>query len=408
MTGEKKFHRAWLVLAAAMLIYAGSMGVMMNSIGVLFSAIIEDRGFRAGDLSLFHTIRSLCMAFSMPFTTKLFFRQDHRLVMGGLVSAACVGLSLMCLYNELWQWYLSAVLVGVGTGYIMVVIPVIINNWFHKRNGLAMGLTMSASGVAGAIFSPLLSRLIVSFGWRQSAALMGVVSFLLIVPASILLLVPSPEKVGCQPYGDGEPGARKADDAASSGGVRQLPGYIFILGTAAIVLSGSLVNFNNQLPTFAKTVGYSISAGAMLTSCCMVGNLVGKLLYGALVDWLGVYRSAWIYVTMICGSMAGFLFLRGFFFTLCLSALLLGMAYSINTMTASLLFLDLYGGGAYREKLSRAQAVNNLTGAFLSAMMPYMYDIFGSFDVVFLYGMAGCCVSFATFLYLQRRARQTA
>ena len=58
---------------------------------------------------------------------------------------------------------------------------------------------------------------------------------------------------------------------------------------------------------------------------------------------------------------------------------LFGAAYSVSTMTASLLFLDLYGQKEYRGQLSRMQAINGFLAAFLSALIPYMYDLTGSF-----------------------------
>lgn len=182
MEQNTRFHRAWLILVAMVMVYAGFMGITLNCIGVLFQAIRTDLGFRAGDLSLFYTIRSLTSSAVMPFAVSLFFKRNSRVVLGTLGTLTCAGIAAMCWFDRLWQWYAAAVLMGVGSSCSMVVIPIVLNNWFHKRNGLAIGLAMAGSGVAGAIFSPALSGMITSLGWRQAALLMALVSFLLIVP----------------------------------------------------------------------------------------------------------------------------------------------------------------------------------------------------------------------------------
>ena len=399
MNHSSKLHRAWLVLVAAMLIYAGSTGINMNCTGVLFSAILEDKGFRAGDLSLFYTIRSLSSAFVMPITTKLFFEKNTKMVLGILGTMTCVGIGAMCLFNDLWQWYIAGVLVGVGSSCFMVTIPVVLNNWFHKRNGFAIGLTMSASGVAGAIFSPILAGIIGSIGWRQAAVVMALVSFCLIVPSGVFLLVASPDKVGWQPYGAGEENG--ADGKPRSLGPKTQPqGYIFALCLLAAIATGGIMQFSNQLPTFAKTVGYAGTVGAILTSCCMVGNLVGKLIYGMLNDRVGIYHAARIYLVVVCGSMGGFLFLHGSIIALYGAATLFGAIYAVSTMSPSLLFLNLYGEEQYKAKLSRMQATNSIISSFLSAAIPYMYDATGSFNIVFVYGTVTSAIAFVIYTYL--------
>ena len=55
------------------------------------------------------------------------------------------------------------------------------------------------------------------------------------------------------------------------------------------------------------------------------------------------------------------------------------------------------------------QAVNGVIAAFLSAVIPYMYDITGSFNIVFVCGIATVALAFAVYSYLHvysvRRSR---
>lgn len=404
----KKPHRAWIVLAGMVLIQAGIIGVLTNCTGILFAAILSETGFRAGDLSVYYTIRSLVSAATVGVTCRLFFQKNSRIVLAVLGAVYCISMGAMCFFSQLWQWYVSAVFAGIGSGCAPVVIPIVLNNWFHKKNGFVIGLTMSASGVAGAVFSPVCSRLITAFGWRSTAVIMAILGFCLIVLPSLFILVSSPERAGYLPYGvcPTKVGQKKADVPQETVPHTAPRPYIFALCLAAVVAGGSLVQFNNQLPTYAHSIGYAISVGAIMTSCCMVGNLLGKLVFGTLIDRVGVYRAIRLYLVCLIGSMAIFLL---FFKTLPIlyaGTFFYGLAYAISTIAPSLLFLDLYGEKHYKEKVSRAQAVNNVVFAILSAAFPYVYDLTGSFSPVFVFGIGLCAASFLILCYLQQYAQR--
>lgn len=160
-----------------MLLQAGLMGIVVNPNGILFAAICKDLGLRAGDLSLYYMIRSLTAAFTVGITTKLVFQRRINLVMAFLGSLFALSVAAMACFNSLWQWYLAAVFSGIGMSWSPAVIPLIINNWFKKHNGSIIGITMASSGVVGILYSPMLSRFIEGFGWRQAALLCGGLSF---------------------------------------------------------------------------------------------------------------------------------------------------------------------------------------------------------------------------------------
>lgn len=398
MKSAIKLHRAWIILLVMVLVYSGMVGIILNCIGVLFSAILDDMGFRAGDLSVFHTIRSLSSAIVMTVTVKWFLKYNTRVILAILASLACGGVAMMALFDHLWQWYVAAVLVGVGTSCILVVGPIVLNNWFHKNNGLAIGLTTAASGLTGAIFSPILSGIIEALGWRLAAVIMGLVGFILIVPASALLLEASPDKIGLKPYGT-------KNMRVSISGNRQMvpqPGScIFVLCVISAIAATNLVNFVNQLPTFALSVGYALEVGAMLTSCCMVGNLAGKLIFGVLVDKIGIYHSDRIYVSVVFCAMLMFLLFNQNEMVLYVAAALFGCCYAVSNMSISLLFLDVYGTQTYGKQLSRAQAINNAIAAFLASAIPYLYDATGSFDLALICCMTTMILSFVIYTYLR-------
>ena len=399
---KKKLHRAWIILIAMILIQAGIIGILMNCTGILFAAILSETGFRAGDLSLYYTIRSLVSAATINTACWFFFHKNARVVLAVLGAAYCISVGMMSCFGQLWQWYIAAVFAGIGSGCVPVIIPIVLNNWFHEKNGFVIGLTMAASGATSAVFSPICSQLIITFGWRTTAVIMAALSLCLVVFPSLLLLVKSPETAGCLPYGAHPESEPPADDKSHGKAAQAVPSrYIFALCLLAIVAGGGLVQFNNQLSTYAQSIGYTISVGAIMTSCCMVGNLLGKLIFGTLADRAGIYRAIRLYLTFLAASMAIFLLFARTLPILYVGTLFYGLAYSISTIAPSLLFLNIYGETRYKKNVGKAQSVSNIVFAAFSAAFPYVYDLTGSFNLVFVFGIGLCAISFFTLCLLQ-------
>ncbi len=392
----------WKIVIAAMLIQGGAMGVVANTQGILFSAIIRDLGFRAGDLSLYYLIRSIISALTVTFTTRLFFKKNHRVVIGILGCMYTLSVAAMSLFSHLWQWYISAALSGIGMSCLMVILTIILNNWFASNNGTIIGITLSSSGVVGAVFSPFLSRCITSFGWRISAVIIGAISFCMIVLPGVFMLTPTPEEEGKVPFG--ETGEKKVVEKQV---MRNVPGYIFFVCLLAIGGTASLAQFNQQLPTFAQSLGYSLAVGAALTSCSMIGNLSGKVILGMMIDKLGVYRAA---VTL--SLIIGFSFVLFFFgsanpYLLYAAGICYGTCYSIGGVLLSILLLNIYGAKTYRDYVSRMSAMNAFIGAFIGSAFPYIYDLSGSWNPVLIIAFLLCVTAAVIYIWLSRQKFET-
>lgn len=377
------------------------MGIVVNPNGILFAAVCQDLGLRAGDLSLYYMIRSLTAAFTVGITTKLVFQHRTNLIMAALGSIFALSVIAMGFFNSLWQWYISAVFNGIGMSWSPAIIPLILNNWFKKRNGSIIGITMASSGVVSTLYSPILSSLIENFGWRQAALINGGLSFLMIALPSLFFLVADPKEAGLEPYGAEEPQTQGIAHEADLSQQPPVPAGAFFLSMVALIGPSTVMQFNNQLPAYANAAGYALSVGAILTSLSMVGNLCGKLGVGVLTDKLGVYRSGFLVSGLIGISMI-LLLLRSSMVIICAGALLFGLSYSLNTTVPSLLYIDLYGKAAYRGAVSRQTAVSQFIAAFLSAGFPYIYDFTGSFDPVFVYGILVCTAAAILFLSMEK------
>jgi len=187
-----------------------------------------------------------------------------------------------------------------------------------------------------------------------------------------------------------------------------VPGYIYFMALFAILLPGMLLSFANQIPTFGVSIGYTLETSAMLTSFCMIGNVGGKLLMGAISDRIGIYRSAVLFLIMVLISMLLFLFAQGSLPAMLAAAILFGAEYALYMNVQPILFIDIYGPREYQMKISRNQAILSLSGAVMSVLIPYIYDFTGSFNPYFILGLILCSIALVLYVSLGRRSRRLA
>ena len=394
-----KIHHAWFIFIVCLGIMGGLVGILLNCTGIIFTEIIKEFGFRTGDLSIYYSIRSLVRAMALGTVSGLFFKKNSKKVLISITVVTCMAYMSMGLYTQLWQWYVSAVFIGIGTSYTGMAISVLLANWFHTKKGLVMGLAMSASGVLGAVVSPLCSTLIESIGWRGACVVMGLLTMVVVCLPAALFLVLTPEEIGMEPYGWSENSVENAKNEIAKVNYT-VPGFIFPVCVGIICLATLIGAVLNQLPLYSAQLGYGVATGAMITSFAMWGNVLGKLLTGWLADKVGPYKALTVTFVMVMVSMAMFMLCGHSEYLLYIAALLLGTVYAVDANVPPLLFMDVYGAD-YTKHLKNFQTIGFALGTFSSSLLPYIYDFTGSYNVIFVLGIVWLSISLAMTWWLK-------
>jgi MFS family permease len=112
-----------------------------------------------------------------------------------------IGFILFGLTNSPLMYYVSSVVITLGTGFQgLLVLSVTVNNWFNKRRTIAqslMGLGFSMAGVVGV---PALVFLQNRLDWRASAYITAAFIWIIGLPFVFMLRV-GPETIGEVPDG---------------------------------------------------------------------------------------------------------------------------------------------------------------------------------------------------------------
>lgn len=108
--------------------------------------------------------------FITPVIQKIGFRGT--MAIGTVFSP--LALILASFATELWHVYLSqGVLFGLASAFVFSPSVTLPSQWFTSKRALATGIAVSGSGVGGVCLSPMIQKLILTIGYRNTLRVQG-------------------------------------------------------------------------------------------------------------------------------------------------------------------------------------------------------------------------------------------
>ena len=296
------FYGWWIVVVCIVvtMLHAGaSFYAFSRFLPTLLDEFESGATVIAGAASLYMLVVGLTGPIAGKLTDK--YGPKKLIVVGAVIGAG--GLMLLGVANAVWHLYVFYFVVGIGmSGAGFVPVGVAISNWFDRRRGVAMGITMAGVSLGAIVIAPLAHYLIVGTGWRMAFVILGAMCAVLIVIPVMFVMRNRPEDMGLLPDGarpvvNGEVSERHSmSDPSGPGGIsnndesswtlsmafRSLPFWL-VLATfffAGIVVAGVLQHEVNIL----KGMGIPLAAASFALG--LTGGIggVGKVLFGFVAD----------------------------------------------------------------------------------------------------------------------------
>lgn len=187
---KEEFRSGWRVLLASSIgNAAGVSGLAFYTFGVFVIPLSEAFDWSRGQVASAASFLIIGTAITAPVIGSIIDRFGARRV--GLCSLVLLSVgyfTLTQLNDSIVAFYFAWLLMSlVGGGTTPVVWTRAVNIWFDGSRGLALGLTLGGSGLAG-IFGPVMcAALIAALGWRGGYAGVGAIILLVAVPTVYLL-----------------------------------------------------------------------------------------------------------------------------------------------------------------------------------------------------------------------------
>lgn len=158
---------AWVVVIALGLMSAGTTGTYSIIAGSFVAPVCEDLGFDYTSFSFYFTAILLGLALGLPllsrFIPKVIGKPWHICIELVLIAAGAA----MAFYTEVWMFTVSAAVIGICFSFTTgVCMSDVIDQWFSKSSGLAIGLAWGVNSLCTLLLSPVITLVIEQQGWR--------------------------------------------------------------------------------------------------------------------------------------------------------------------------------------------------------------------------------------------------
>jgi len=378
----RNVHFAWVVLVGLCIMVGLGKAGINNTAGLFFSPISEDLGISVGNLSLYLSISSIITMIFLPIGGKIMAKYNARVILIVAIILQAGSFALFGLMNSVWGWYIFAIPLAVGGVFITVISgPVLIERWFKKRSGLALGIMTAIGGLFGVFTQPIVGNLINNLGWRSAYHAVGIAIIVLVVPTILFLLSENPKAKGIQPYGAKDEKEETAENV-NQGGIAfstAKKSLAFILLALFFFIVTAVSSFSIHTPTYLVDQGYDVTFAGNVMSAMMVGVFIGSLLFGYLSDKIGAKRTSLLAMVLGLVSMILLVGLTEFVVAIIIALTLFGfMTASVGTI-APAMTSALFGSRDYSQIYSTASMGLAVASIIALPTYGYIFDFTGSY-----------------------------
>lgn len=290
----------WVIVAAGAFMGCVAIGSIF-SLPVFLQPMSQATGWSRTGISVAMTINFVAMgvaSFGWGIATD---RYGPRIVLLSGGTLLGLGLVLASRASSVLEFQiLFGCLVGGGGGAIFAPLMATVTGWFEKQRSLAVSLVSAGMGVAPMTVAPLAAELVSIYDWRIAQLLIGIVVWVLLLPASLLIRRSPALQSGGQ-------ARRMADSPVSAGTALRSPQFV------VLALTYFMCCATHSGPLF-HTVSYAIACGLPVMAAVSIysveglAGLAGRVVFGLLGDRFGAKR------VLVSGLLVQALAVGGYYF----------------------------------------------------------------------------------------------
>ncbi|MPM30546.1 hypothetical protein SDC9_77096 [bioreactor metagenome] len=401
----RKSNYPWVIVITALFWSGLVFGLMGNTVGLYYSPVSKEMGWTMTQTSFYMTIYPIVAGIFSPIAGKLFSSyRKTQYILAGIAGVWCVVYVWSSTFTATWQWTLYGVITGVLGGFLMYIpIPMLVNNWFTRQKGIALGVAACFVNVVPAICNPIITAQIATYGWRSVRLVVAIIVAVIVIPVTILFVRKFPKDKGVLSWGEGEAdvsgaAAKPASlSGVAAGTAMKSPAFWLALLAAACIVSCATIN--QRIASLATARGFDPVAIGMASSVIMVGGIVGKFILGFIRD----KSNNAIITGLTCaafGLIGCLLFLTvgttgvAIFY---ISILIYGFGYAGLTVVPPMVVEAAFGGKNFGQIYANVTVVTCIASSFTSLIYAQIIDRTGGYEGCFIlaivfYAIFAICV----------------
>ncbi|MBT5240313.1 MAG: MFS transporter [Rhodospirillaceae bacterium] len=378
LTAPQEFQRGWRTLLACSVGNGfGLSGFAFYTFGVFVIPLVDAFGWTRGEVSAAASFLLLGTVFTAPIVGTIVDKFGAKRV--GLISMGLLAIGYASLTQLgggiafFYAMWLAMSLVGGGT--TPVVWTRAVNLWFDKGRGLALGLALAGSGLAGIIGPGAVTALIERYGWQ--AGYLGISALILIVALPLIGLL----------FNDNAPSqnqTEQVDEPATHAGLtfqesyrtvvfwKIAIGFFFI----SAIIAGLLINLVPLLIDRDMTA----MAAAKIAGVLGFSVLFGRIGVGFLIDH---FRAPLVAAVMFSATAIGCLLLTldsAPTWVVYVAVITLGLSAAAEIDLVAFLVSRFFGLKAYGKIYGSQLSVFYLGAAAGPLAIGMSFDMFGGYQ----------------------------
>ena len=271
---------AWVRLWVSVLL--GTIGSVGMWAGVVtLPAVQAEFGVSRADASLPYTLTMIGFGLGAVGIGRLVDR--FGIVAPLIVSSLTLGIGfIMSGYApDLTMFAAANFLIGVGSSAAFAPLIADISHWFTRRRGIAVAICASGNYFGGAIWPPIVQRVIEAFGWRQNQIAIGIFCIVTLVPLALAM-----RRRLTAHAGNDAAGAAAMVSANANLGVnpKVLFGLLCLAGVSCCV---AMSMPQVHIVAYCSDLGYGVARGAEMLSLMLGFGIISRIASGFIADRIG-------------------------------------------------------------------------------------------------------------------------
>lgn len=277
-----EFRRGWRPLTAALVgVACGASPIPFNVLPLVMGPIHVETGWDFKTISAGVTIYGIVASLMAPLIGGLADRRGVRPVaLWSTLGFAIAFAAMWFVPGTIPAYFGFWVVIGlVGIGSTPVVWSRAVATWFSRRRGLALGIMLLGTSVAGIVVPQLAQRAIATGGWRFAFPTLALLPLLLALPLAYAWFR--------EPLADERPAGLTGVDGALVGmRLREAArGYRFwVLMVSILVIALAYGGAHIHMAQIVALHGFAPTTAASVMGVVALGILAGRVIVGLLFD----------------------------------------------------------------------------------------------------------------------------
>jgi len=372
-----------------------------SSFGNFLKPMSAEFGWDRATASLPAAVAILMNGLFQPFVGRLVDRFGPRRVI--TLSLSLLGLATAAIVATTRIWYLAivyGVLFAFGlSGAGVIPNTTLVARWFVRQRGRVIGIVNAGASAGQLLLIPTSMALLLWTDWRTTYLLLGGLLLAVGVPMALLVLRNSPEELGLLPDGEVTPGAGPASRGRPSpslakaplepahwrGALTSAPLWLLIGGFFVCGFTVSIVT--THFVPFATDRGMPPAIAATALGLLGGFNIAGTLLAGMVSDRLG-RKNPLALIYLVRAAAFAFLLSADSAWQLYVFAVLAGLAWFSTVPLTVSLTAEIYSLPHMGTLVGVVFLSHQVGGALSTYLAGWLFDVSGSYRVVYLMGIA--------------------